>query len=114
MPIKALLQQLQTSPESIVFNDVMAAIDDSYLFSPTAFTNGDTHNAAGANNGSCKLFSFAKLQQLDQADTLALFGDYYRTDVLKHPDGNDHANIRNFMQFGWPGIEFEGQALSLK
>lgn len=114
MPIKALLQQLQTSPSNIEFSDVMAVIDDAFNFTETAFKNGATHNAAGSNNGSCKLFAFAKLQQLDQTSTLALFGDYYRLDVLKHPDGEDHANIRNFITFGWEGIAFEGQALSPK
>ncbi|WP_228411668.1 HopJ type III effector protein [Chryseobacterium sp.] len=24
---------------------------------------------------------------------------------------NDHQNIRNFMEFGWDGISFEGEAL---
>lgn len=114
MSIKDLLQQLQTSPEKIEFADVMSTIDDAFVFSATAFKNGDAHNAAGTNNGSCKLFAFAKLQQLDQASTLALFGDYYRIDVLNNPGGDDHANIRNFMQFGWDGITFEGQALSAK
>lgn len=114
MPIKALLQQLHTSPSSIEFADVMAAIDGAFNFSATAFKNGETHNAAGSNNGSCKLFAFAKLEQLDQASTLALFGDYYRLDVLMHPDGEDHANIRNFIQYGWEGIIFEGQPLSPK
>ncbi len=114
MTIQALLQQLQTSPESIEFADVMNTIDEAFSFSATAFKNGDTHNAAGSNNGSCKLFAFAKLQQLDQASTLALFGDYYRIDVLSNQDGDDHANIRNFIQFGWDGIVFEGQALSTK
>lgn len=114
MSIKDLLQQLQTSPEKIEFADVMSTIDDAFVFSTTAFKNGDAHNAAGTNNGSCKLFAFAKLQQLDQASTLALFGDYYRIDVLNNPGGDDHANIRNFMQFGWDGITFEGQALSAK
>lgn len=114
MSPKALLQQLKTTPNSIEFNDVIAVIDNTYNFTPTAFKNGCTDNAANSNNGSCKLFTFAKLQQLDEASTLALFGDYYRIDVLQHPNGDDHANIRNFMQFGWQGIVFEGQALTEK
>lgn len=47
-------------------------------------------------------------------ETLALFGDFYRNDVLKNPGGNDHQNIRNFMEFGWDGILFEGEALREK
>lgn len=56
-------------------------------------------------------FSFAKLNQLSKDETLALFGDFYRTDVLQNPEGTDHQNIRNFMVSGWDGISFEGEAL---
>jgi len=42
---------------------------------------------------------------------LALFGDYYRSDVLKNPEGSDHQNIRNFMHKGWAGVTFKGEAL---
>ena len=38
-------------------------------------------------------------------------GDYYRVDVLQHPDATDHQNIRQFIQYGWAGITFEGCAL---
>ena len=44
-----------------------------------------------------------------------MFGDYYRKDVLEHPDGTDHANIRAFMEVGWDGVKFpDGFALSPK
>lgn len=109
-----LLQQLKTSPETINFKEVIAFIDDNYSFTPTRFTNGNTVNEAGENNGSCKLFSFAKLNDLSKEETLALFGDFYRTDVLQNPEGTDHQNIRNFMQFGWDGISFDGDALKQK
>ena len=89
----------------------MAVIEENYTYSPTAFKNGDTDNTAGTNEGSCKLFAFAKLQSFDQAATLACFGDYYRKDVLENPEGTDHANIRNFIKFGWEGVSFEGEAL---
>ena len=71
-------------------------------------------NEAGENNGSCKVFSFAKLKGLNEEETLALFGDFYRTDVLANPEGSDHQNIRNFMQYGWDGIAFQGDALAEK
>ncbi|PZX55875.1 HopJ type III effector protein [Algoriphagus ratkowskyi] len=109
-----LLEKLNTTPEIIDFSDVIEFIDANFNFTPTRFTNGDTVNEAGQNNGSCKIFSFASLQNLTQDQTLALFGDYYRTDVLANPEGTDHQNIRNFMQTGWEGILFEGEALRPK
>ncbi|ACU06916.1 Type III effector HopPmaJ [Flavobacteriaceae bacterium 3519-10] len=109
-----LLTQLQTSPETIAFQDVIAYIHQHYHFTPTKFTNGNAVNEAGQNNGSCKVFSFAKLKGLNEEETLALFGDFYRTDVLQNPEGADHQNIRNFMQSGWDGIAFEGEPLAEK
>ena len=109
-----LLEQISLSPESIIFSDVIAYIDTNYNFTPTHFTNGNMVNEAGQNNGSCKIFSFAMLHNLTQDQTLALFGDYYRKDVLGNPEGTDHQNIRNFMQSGWDGVKFEGEALTEK
>lgn len=109
-----ILEQLKTSPETIAFQEVIAFIDKNYSFTPTRFTNGNTVNESGENNGSCKLFSFAKLNDLSKEETLALFGDFYRTDVLQNPEGTDHQNIRNFMQFGWDAISFDGDALKQK
>lgn len=106
-----ILDQLKNAPESISFTGVIAYIDENFDFTPTKFTNGETVNEANQNNGSCKVFSFAQLHQLSKDETLALFGDFYRTDVLQNPNGDDHQNIRNFMKFGWDGISFEGEAL---
>ena len=114
MNLDIFLHKLNTAPESIEFTDTMAVVENSYDFSATAFRNGALHNAAGENSGSCKLFAFAKKQNLDQQQTLACFGAYYRNDVLQHPDGEDHQNIRNFMQTGWEGISFAGEALVLR
>ena len=77
----------------------------------TAFRNGELENAAGQNNGSCKLFAFARLQGLSKEQTLACFGAYYRNDVLGNPTGTDHQNIRNFMQYDWDGIAYAESAL---
>jgi len=107
----SFLEQLEENPKSITFQDTINVIEKNYDFEPTAFKNGNQQNNAGENNGSCKIFSFAKLQNLSKEATLACFGSYYFDDVLKNPDGNDHQNIRNFMQFGWDGIHFEGEAL---
>jgi DNA-binding IscR family transcriptional regulator len=109
-----ILEQLNTNPETIHFSDVIEYIDEHFQFIPTAFKNGNTFNEANQNNGSCKIFSFSKLKQLSKEETLALFGDFYRTDVLGNPQGEDHQNIRNFMEFGWEGIEFLGDALKEK
>ncbi|MFN3849225.1 MAG: HopJ type III effector protein [Spirosomataceae bacterium] len=113
MTIENLLEKINNNPSEIEFTEVIATIDANYDFTPTAFQNGETRNEAGQNNGSCKLFSFAKIQGLDQNQTLACFGGYYK-DVLNTPDATDHQNIRNFMKFGWGGIKFEGQALTQK
>lgn len=109
-----MIEQLKNSPATIDFKEGIAFIDDHYDFTPTKFTNGKTVNEANENNGSCKIFSFAKLNDLSKEGTLFLFGAFYRNDVLKNPGGNDHQNIRNFMEFGWDGILFEGEALTKK
>lgn len=114
MTIQDFLQRLRAAPDTIAFNDCIAVIDAHFDFTPTGFTNGGARNEAGQNNGSCKLLSFARLQGLSEAETLACFGDYYRKDVLGNPDGSDHQNIRNFMRGGWAGVRFDGEALRQK
>ena len=109
-----LFEQLENAPQKIQFNDVIAFIDKHYAFIPTKFTNGNTVNEANQNNGSCKIFSFSKLNDLSKGETLNLFGEFYREDVLQNPEGTDHQNIRNFMEFGWEGVSFEGKALTRK
>ncbi len=114
MALNTFLQRLHDAPESIAFTDTIAAIDAAYDFTPTAFSNGALRSETGQNNGSCKIFSFARLNKLSAQETLACFGDYYRKDVLGSPDGTDHQNIRNFMKSGWEGIKFKGEALKPK
>lgn len=97
----------------ISFPETIAHIDENYTFIPTTFKNGNQINIAGENNGSCKIFAFAQLNQLTKEETLSLFGDFYQ-DVLNTPEATDHQNIRNFMIFGWGGIQFEGEALRAK
>lgn len=109
MSLDTFLSTLKTNPETIEFTDTMAVIDALYQFTPTQFNNGGLLNEAGQNNGSCKIFAFGKLQGLTEAETLACFGAFYREDVLGNPNGDDHQNIRNFMQFGWGGVEFSGE-----
>ncbi|WP_028008336.1 HopJ type III effector protein [Solimonas flava] len=111
MSVDAFLKRLREAPEQIEFSETIAAIDGAYDYTPTAFRNGDLHNEAGQNAGSCKLFSFAQLQGLTEAETLACFGRYYRDDVLKNPDGTEHQNIRNFMRTGWKEVQIGGDVL---
>ncbi|EAR62249.1 HopJ type III effector protein [Neptuniibacter caesariensis] len=95
------------------FEDTMQVIADNYIYTASAFSNGDVHNEAGTNEGSCKIFAFAKLNGLEEEKTLKCFGRFYQ-DVLNTPEGDDHGNIRNFMKHGWSGINFESVALVAK
>lgn len=118
MTLDQFINTLQTNPEEVSFEDTMAVIHNNYDYSQTQFSNGSGAspliNEAGSNEGSCKIFAFAKLNNLNIEETLHCFGDFYRVDVLKKPHNNDHQNIRNFMLHGWEGIRFSGQALKLK
>ena len=114
MELELFLNRLETAPSSIEFPDVIALINSLYTFIPTGFRNHDIQNEAGQNTGSCKLFAFARLHELTEAQTLALFGAYYRADVLRTPEGDSHPNIRQFMQTGWAGMEFDDVPLRAK
>lgn len=114
MTLNEFLTQLSQHPEQVEFSDTMAVIEENYSFTPSSFVNGDTVNEANQNNGSCKIFAFGLLNELSPEHTLACFGTYYRDDVLKNPDGDDHQNIRNFMISGWEGVKFDGTALTSK
>lgn len=117
MSLVLLLEQIKNN-EVISFDKTIAIITENYHYHPTEFSNGLAENkltnAAGTNEGSCKIFSFAQINQLNQQQTLSLFGDFYKKDVLDNPTGNDHQNIRNFMEFGWEGISYPVQALTAK
>ena len=110
--LKNLLVKIKNN-HSVSFPETIAHIDENYSFTPTTFKNGNQINTAGENNGSCKIFAFAQLNNLSKEETLSLFGDFYQ-DVLNTPDATDHQNIRNFMIFGWEGIQFEGEVLRVK
>ena len=116
--LQDLLTRLMDDSENIQFQEVISTIEKYYDYTPTTFSNGKGDdavvNAAGTNEGSCKIFAFARLHNLDEEQTLNCFGDYYRVDVLQHPHGTDHTNIRNFMLHGWAGINFQSEALKAK
>lgn len=118
MTLEKFIDKIKQGEEPISFHETIVVITENYFYNPTEFSNGLNAdmltNPAGTNEGSCKIFAFAKLHKLNKEQTLSLFGDYYRTDVLKNPDGKDHQNIRNFMKYGWEGIDYQGDALTAK
>ena len=117
MSITQLIDLIHSDPENLMFEQVMETIAANYDYTPAGFSNGldegKVVNEAGTNEGSCKVFAFAQMNDLTEQDTLICFGQYYR-DVLNTPDGSDHANIRNFMRHGWDGIHFDSSPLSEK
>ena len=114
MDIETFIKKLESTPQAIEFSETMNVIEANYVFTPTAFKNGELQNKAGENSGSCKLFAFARLQGLTKDETLACFGKFYFEDVLKDIDGTGHQNIRNFMKTGFDGVIFEGSPLDKK
>ncbi len=116
MSLDAFIEKIRNG-QPVEFADTMAMIADHYDYQPTGFNNGlgedRVVNQAGTNEGSCKTLAFAKLNQLDQQQTLALFGEHYQG-VLAEPEGTSHPNIRNFIKHGWDGVVFEGGALQEK
>lgn len=114
MTVTQLLELISQDPQNVSFDDVINTINETYQYSPTTFSNGDVVNESGTNEGSCKIFAFAQLNDLSQEQTLACFGKYYRDDVLANPEGSDHGNIRNFIVTGWEGVKFSGVALTKK
>lgn len=115
MSLASFLEKIKNNA-AVSFDETMAVINENYHYQPTEFSNGLGEqrliNKAGTNEGSCRIFAFAQIHQLDRQQTLNLFGDYYRVDVLANPTGTGHQNIRNFMQYGWEGIHFNGEALT--
>jgi len=99
---------------TLAFAETIAFIDTHYQYRPSRFVNGEVVSEPGKNEGSCKIFAFAQLQAFSEQETLNCFGDYYRADVLLHPEGSDHANIRQFMKTGWAGIQFDTEPLTAK
>jgi hypothetical protein len=96
------------------FQQTMDYIDNNFTFEAVAFTVGEQVNEQGTNQGSCKIFCLGKFLELTEAQTLQCFGDFYRKDVVEHPDATDHQNIRNFIKAGWAGVTIDASALKAK
>lgn len=118
MTLNNYLKALAENPKSIQFTDTMAVIEANYDFTACGFNNHGLLSAASENNGPCKIFAFAKLNDLSKQNTLDCFGKFYREDVLQNPKGDDHMNIRTFMlapeATPFLGITFEGEPLKAK
>lgn len=113
MSLNTFLEKIHNDTP-VSFDETIRVITEHYHYQPTEFSNGLLVNLAGTNEGSCKIFAFALIHQLNELQTLNLFGDYYRIDVLSDPNGSGHQNIRNFIRDGWQGISFKGVALTIK
>ena len=92
--------------EQHLFAETLAFIAAQYDYTPSAFRNGDQQNAAGQNEGSCKVLGLALLERLTDEEVLRAFGEHYRS-VLATPEGSDHGNIRALMKTGLSGVVFE-------
>mmetsp|Transcript_22441 Transcript_22441/g.45813 ORF Transcript_22441/g.45813 Transcript_22441/m.45813 type:complete len:231 (+) Transcript_22441:36-728(+) len=103
--VQPIVTALREKPESVEFDAVISAIDAGYDMTEVEFEVNGLKSAPGTNVGSAKLLSFGVLAGLSKEETLALFGQYYR-DVVANPSGDDHPNIRNFMEAGWDGVSF--------
>lgn len=118
MTLTDYLTTLADEPKSIDFADTMAVIDKCYTFKACSFSNHGLLSSASENNGSCKIFAFAKLNGLSKQNTLDCFGAFYREDVLNNPNADDHMNIRTFMlapeATPFLGVTFDGTPLSAK
>ena len=66
----------------------------------------EVRSAAGENNGSAKVFGFARLHGLGADEALRLFCEHYES-VVATPEGSDHGNIRAFIKHGWDKLEFD-------
>lgn len=111
--VEDFISRINNQPDEVMFDEVITLIDAHHNFSSAGFDNGQQRNEAGENSGSCKVLSFAQLYSLTQDQALALFGQYYR-DVKATPTGDDHQNIRQFMQHSFAGLKFDKPVLSKK
>merc|ERR1719217_140745 len=103
--VQPIVTAVKESAASVAFADGIGAIDAGYDATEVEFEVNGLKSAPGKNLGSAKIFSLGILAGLSKDETLACFGQYYR-DVLANPDGDDHPNIRGFMQAGWDGVSF--------
>ena len=95
------------------FADVIAHIEENYTYTASAFVNGNQENVVDQNQGSAKVFAFAKLNNFSEDDTLKIFEEQYQA-FLDTPEVTDHNYARQFMKNGWNGVKFENEVLRKK
>lgn len=99
---------------NLMLEDVLEMINAHYETQLLEYSVGNIVNKQGENEATGLILSYAALSNMNKETTLKLWGQYYR-DVLKNPNGTDHANIREFMKNGWNSVPFEnGIALTKK
>ncbi|TLX45234.1 type III effector [Pseudoalteromonas phenolica] len=113
MTLNDFLAQLKAQPETITFELCQQTIADNYTYTASAFNNNGLQSSAEQNQGSCKILAFARLNNLSKEQTLHCFGDYYRIDVVQHPENDDHGNIRTLLkaESSVAAVTFDGTPL---
>lgn len=106
--VSRLLKDVST--QKMNFQDVLAYIEEHYIYLPSVFHNGALINIENENQGSARVLYFGKLMGLSVEQTLKLFAEHYIS-VLASPQNTDHQNIRQFMQHGWERVRFEREVL---
>ena len=71
----------EATAADIDFEQTIAVIEAEFDYKPIAFSCGQVESSTEQNQGSAKIFSFAKMAGLSEAATLQLFGRFYRDDV---------------------------------
>mmetsp|Transcript_20097 Transcript_20097/g.40238 ORF Transcript_20097/g.40238 Transcript_20097/m.40238 type:complete len:208 (+) Transcript_20097:51-674(+) len=99
------LQNVEMNPEGFTFNEFIEMVEGCYETGLIEWSNGSQKNPPGTNEGSAHVLSLAALADLPKEKALLLWAEHYR-DVLATPDGDDHQNIRQFMEKGWDGVDF--------
>ncbi|MGH8547945.1 MAG: HopJ type III effector protein [Methylococcales bacterium] len=115
MPVEGFLKRLRQG-ERVDFAETQSLISQHYRYTPVKLSNGfgrdAIENEAGVNEGSCRIFYFAWLHDLEKDATPRFIGDHYWIDVLQNSEQDNHRNIRNLIRTGWTGIRFAGAALT--
>merc|ERR1719387_1709285 len=63
--LESFMKRVKAEPDSIEFEETMAAIEDGYDYKAVAFKCGEVDSTAEQNQGSAKIFSLAKDKKLN-------------------------------------------------
>jgi hypothetical protein len=95
---------IKAGTKQVTYQDTIDFLDQHYIYLPVPFKCGDLSYEPGVKTGAAKIFSFALMVNMSEAETLRLFGEFYRN---LSPGGVERPNIRNFVKGGWGCISFE-------